>query len=277
MYAPDGPPDGRAALCALQPALNGIDRENGDPHGNTRGTARHHDGRQRELPGFTRHGILWCELPLHDFVRSEVTRGAWPVTGKRHGRPTEHGAHAAFLVQLTHDVDAARVFGLLAGGELLLALDLKQDFDALEGSGDERHGDSAEEAGGRDLGDGEGVVFDGGEGGYELLADIIAPEGDGDWNRTVHVSRRKVYFSRGDRWKQERNKLTHGRHTHQRSRHAGVQATSQALTSNGLADDVHGAAVHTLLGRLQTDLYKIKGVADDDGADAAHAAGHKGA
>ena len=55
-----------------------------------------------------------------------------------------------------------------------MALDLEEDFHALEGCGDDCLGDGGEEAGGADLGDGELAVFDGGEGLDELFADAVA-------------------------------------------------------------------------------------------------------
>jgi len=44
-----------------------------------------------------------------------------------------------------------------------------------------------------------------------------------------------------------------------------------------VARDVDGARVRAALGSLQPDLDEVKGVADDDGADAAEAAGDEGA
>lgn len=64
-------------------------------------------------------------------------------------------------------------------------MDLEEDLDALEGRGDECHWDGGEEAGEGDLGDCEGVVFDGGEAPDETFADIVAPEGDGDYGGLV--------------------------------------------------------------------------------------------
>lgn len=62
-----------------------------------------------------------------------------------------------------------------------MALQLQLDLDALEGRGDGGHGDGGEETGGGDLGDGEARGGDLGEGADEVLADVVAPEGDGDW------------------------------------------------------------------------------------------------
>jgi hypothetical protein len=51
---------------------------------------------------------------------------------------------------------------------------LQKDFHALERCRDDGLGDGGEEAGGADLGDGELIVFDGGEGRDELFADAVA-------------------------------------------------------------------------------------------------------
>lgn len=77
---------------------------------------------------------------------------------------------------MADDVEAVCVAGFFPGGEGFLALDLEEDFDALEGGGDEGHGDGGEEAGGGDLGDGEGGVGGGlgGEATDEGFADVIA-------------------------------------------------------------------------------------------------------
>lgn len=62
-------------------------------------------------------------------------------------------------------------------------MDLQNDLHALEGGGDGGHGDSGEEAGGGDLGDGEGAIgrSNGGDGSDEVFAEVITPEGDGDY------------------------------------------------------------------------------------------------
>jgi len=61
-----------------------------------------------------------------------------------------------------------------------LALDLEEDFDALEGGGYEGLRDGGEETGGGELADGEAGGGDGGEGADEAFAEVVAPEGYGD-------------------------------------------------------------------------------------------------
>ena len=181
MDALDRAADRGAALGRLQTRLDGVDRENGDPHSNTGGTTSSHNSRQRKRARETGLRVLGRQFPLHNLVCSEVGGGAGAVAGEGHGRATEDGANAALLVQLADDVNTARVLGLLAGSELLLALDLEEHLHALERGSDERHGDGGEETGGRNLCDGELVVVDGGEGLDELLANVIAPERNGNW------------------------------------------------------------------------------------------------
>ncbi len=79
---------------------------------------------------------------------------------------------------------------------------------------------------------------------------------------------------RGDR-REEGRGHTHGRDAHERRGDAGVQAAAQAILGDALPDDVHGARVDALLGGLEAHLDQVKGVADDDGAHAAEAAGDK--
>jgi hypothetical protein len=74
-----------------------------------------------------------------------------------------------------------------------------------------------------------------------------------------------------------RGELTHGRDTHQRCTHAGVQPAAQPVPRDAPAHDVNGGRVDAALGGLQADLDEVEGVADDDGADAAEAAGGQGA
>lgn len=171
---PDRPANRRSPLRALQAALDGIDGEDGDPHGHARGAARRHHGRQTQLPAPVAVGVDGRHRALDVFVRREVRGRAGPVARERHGRAAEHAADAAFFVQLAHDVEATGVAGLFAGGELLLALDLEEHFDAFEGGGDEGHGDGGEEAGAGDLRDAVLVVGDRGEGLDEAFAHVVA-------------------------------------------------------------------------------------------------------
>jgi len=159
----------------LQPALNRIHRKHGNPHGHPRRRPRRHDGRKAQLPRrLPRDTIHRRHPPLYRLVRREIRRRPGPVARQRHGATAKDAAHAALPVELADDVEAAGVFGLFAGFELLLALDLQQHFYALEGGGDEGLGNGGEEAGGGDLGDGEGVVFDGAEAGHEPFAEVVA-------------------------------------------------------------------------------------------------------
>ncbi len=77
--------------------------------------------------------------------------------------------------------------------------------------------------------------------------------------------------------REERGVLTHGGDANERRADTGIQALAQAIAGNALADDVDGRRVDARLGSLQADFDEVKGVADDDGADAAHAAGDEAA
>ena len=170
------------ALRSLQPALDGIDREHGDPHSHTGTGTRNGNRAQAKLAAsLAGNGILGRQRLLDVLVRGEVGGGTGTVARERGDGATEDGTDTALAVKLAHDVHAARVLGLFAGGKLLLALDLQDHLDALKGRGDGRHGDGGEEAGGGDLGDGQVAVGgDGGGGAHDLLAEVVAPEGDGD-------------------------------------------------------------------------------------------------
>lgn len=182
----DDAADGDVALGGLQAGLDGVNGENGDPHGNTRSSSSACHSSQAELAaGLASNRIDGGQTALDILVGGEVGGGTGTVTGEGGGGASEDAADAALAVELADDVDSAVVLGLLAGGQLLLALDLQNDLDALERGGNRRHGDGGEETGGGDLGDGEALGPDGGDGGDELLAEIVAPEGDGDWGGDV--------------------------------------------------------------------------------------------
>ena len=87
---------------------------------------------------------------------------------------------------------------------------------------------------------------------------------------------RGVSFGEARRQKGEGEGRTHGRDTHERRGDAGVETAAQAVLGDALPNDVHGARVDALLGGLEAHLDQVKGVADDDGAHAAEAAGGKG-
>lgn len=179
--ATDDAADGDVALGGLEAGLDGVDGEDGDPHGDTGGGAGAGDGHEAELAaGLAGLGVDGGHAALDVLVGGEVGGGAGPVAGEGGDAAAEDAAHAALLVQLADDVDAAVVLGLLAGRERLLALHLEDDLDALKGRGDGRHGDGGEEARGGDLANRQAVGADGGGGADDLLADVVTPEGDGD-------------------------------------------------------------------------------------------------
>lgn len=169
------------ALGGLQARLDRVHGEDGDPHGDTSsGAGGSHGGQTQLARWLPRDGILGAELALDVLVGGKVGGGAGPVAGEGGGAAAEDAADAAFAVELADDVEAAAVLGLLAGGELLLALNLEDDLDALKGGGDHGHGDGGEEARGRDLADGVALGGDGRDGADDLLAEVVAPEGHGD-------------------------------------------------------------------------------------------------
>ncbi len=150
---------------------------------------------------------------------------------------------------MSHDIYAAGVFGFFAWSELFLALDLKQDFDALKRGGDERHGDGGEEARGADLADAvlRDSVLVGNR--REVLdkgfADAVAPEGDHE----------------------------HGGYADEGGGDAGIEASGQSFAGDGFACHVEGGFVDAAFGGLHAHFDEVEGVADDDSADAADAAG----
>lgn len=178
---PDDTAERDVALSRLQAGFDCVDGEDGDPHGNTSSGTGAGDGCETQLAaGLSGVGVDGSELALDVLVRGEVGGRTRTVTGEGGGTTTEDTAHASLAVQLLDDVEAAAVLGLLAGGELLLALDLEDDLDALKGGRDGRHGDGREEAGGRGLRDGEPLGGDLADASDDLLAEVVTPEGDGD-------------------------------------------------------------------------------------------------
>lgn len=180
----DDAADGDVALGGLQARLDGVDGEDGDPHGDSGGGTGAGDGGQAELAaGLAGGRVDGGQAALDVLVGGEVCGAPGPVAGQGCGAAAEDGAHAALAVQLAHDVQAAVVARLLARGEALV-LDLQDDLYALEGGGDGGHRDGGEEARGRDLGNGEGAVGGGlGRAADDGLAQVVAPEGDGDCAR----------------------------------------------------------------------------------------------
>lgn len=254
------------ALGGLEARLDGVDGEDGNPHGNTGSTTGGDDGADAEVAGgLAGDGVLGAEGALDVLVGGKVGGGAGAVAGEGGDAAAEDGADAALLVELADDVEAAVVFGLLAGAEGLLALDLEDDLDALKGGGDGGHGDGGEETGGGDLADGEAVWADLGDAADYLLADTVAPEGDGDCGRGGLVwgaARKRVH-----------GKLTHGSDADEGRADTGVETSAQTIAGNALLDDVNGGRVDAALGGLQADLDEVKRVADDDGADTTDGAG----
>lgn len=173
--------EGDVAFGRLEARLDGVNGEDGDPHGDAGGTTGGDDGAEAQVAGgLAGDGVLGAEPALDVLVGGEVRGGAGPVAGESGDAAAEDGAQAALTVELADDVDAAAVLWLLAGGKRLLALNLENNLDALKGGGDGGLGDGGEEAGGGDLADGEAVGADAGDAADNLLADTISPERNGD-------------------------------------------------------------------------------------------------
>lgn len=171
----DGP-DTHVPLGRLQPTLDRVDGEDGDPHGHARGATCTRNSEQTQVAlGFSGGRVAGRQAPLDILVGREVRRAAGSVSREGGHAPAEDGADPALGVELAHDVDAAFVFRLLARLETL-ALDLQDDFHALKGGGDGRHGDRAEESGGGDLRYREALGAGRRDGCHELLAHVVAPE-----------------------------------------------------------------------------------------------------
>lgn len=138
---PDDAAQGDVALRGLQTGLDSVDGEDGDPHGDAGGGTGARHGGQAELAGGLALGVLGAHLALDVLVGGEVGGAAGTVPGEGGDAAAEDAADAALAVELADDVEAAVVLWLLAGSELLLALHLEDDLDALEGGGDGGHGD----------------------------------------------------------------------------------------------------------------------------------------
>lgn len=181
------------ALGGLQARLDGVDGEDGDPHGHTGSGTGAGNGRQAQLAGgLSGDGILGAQDALDVLVGGEVGGRSGTITSKCGHAAAEDAAQASLGVQLADDVDTTVVLGLLAWRKLLLALDLQNDLDALKGRGDGRHGNRREETSRGDLGDGEAVRADGGRGRDDLLAEVVAPEGDGNWRQVTEWEKSAV-------------------------------------------------------------------------------------
>lgn len=92
-----------------------------------------------------------------------------------------------------------------------MALDLEEDLDSFEGSGDGCHGDGGEETCGGNLGDGKLVIVNNRELADQILSYIITPERNGDF------SSRQYFSIRGTG-----EQLTHGSNTHQRCTNTSI-------------------------------------------------------
>ena len=174
--------DRHVALGCLESALDCVDREDGDPHRHAGGgTCAGDSGQTQFSVGLSSDRVLGRQLSLDVLVRGEVGGGSRAITGQGGRGATEDGSDTAFLVELPYDIQAAAVLGFLAGRELLLALDLQHDLDALKGGGDGGHRNGGEETGCRDLGDREGAIRTGlRNAAHEVLAHVVTPEGDRD-------------------------------------------------------------------------------------------------
>lgn len=179
---------GDVALGSLEARLDGVDGEDGNPHGDTGGATGSDDGTNAEVAGgLAGDGVLGAKSALDVLVGGKVRGGTRAVTGESSDAAAENGAHTTLLVELADDVETAAVLGLLARGEGLLTLDLEDDLDALKGGGNGRHGDGGKETSGGDLADGEAVRANRGDVADYRLADTIAPEGNGDWKIQVNT------------------------------------------------------------------------------------------
>ena len=94
--------DGRFPLRALQPALDRVDGEHGDPHGHAGAGARDRDGPETEFRGssvWVRAVVFWRgHFALHVLVGGEIGGAAGPVASERHGRAAEDAADSALPV-----------------------------------------------------------------------------------------------------------------------------------------------------------------------------------
>lgn len=144
--------DGNISLGSLEARLDGIDREDGDPHGDTSGATGAGDGHETQLAlWFPRGRITGGESALDVLIGGEIGGTPRTITGECGGRAAKDRPQAALGIKLADDVDSALVFRLLAWLETL-ALDLQYDLDPLEGRRDGCHGDRAEETRRGDLG-----------------------------------------------------------------------------------------------------------------------------
>jgi hypothetical protein len=75
--------DGRVSLGTLQAALDGVDREDRDPHGNTGRATSRHDGGNAELARLAVL-VLGRQPALDRLVRGEVDGRTGPVARQSH-------------------------------------------------------------------------------------------------------------------------------------------------------------------------------------------------
>ncbi|TLS29179.1 hypothetical protein PpBr36_00103 [Pyricularia pennisetigena] len=159
IQALDDTTDRDIALSSLQPALDGVNREDRDPHGDSSRRAGTCDGHQAQLPTrLASDRVDGGQLPLDVLIRSKVCRRPGAVTRQRRHAAAEDRSHSAFLIQLPYYVETTAVARLLAGCELLLTLDLQDHLYTLKWCRDGSHWYGGEEAGGGNLCYGERPV-----------------------------------------------------------------------------------------------------------------------
>lgn len=286
------------ALGSLQTRLDSIDGEDGDPHGDTGSSSGAGNCRQTQLASrLSGNSILGAQFALDVLVGGEVGGGSRTIAGKSGDAAAEDAAQTALAVQAAGDVETTAVLGLFAGGESLLTLDLEDDLDALKGGGDGGHGDGGEETGGGNLSNRQAVRADGGGGRDELLAEVVSPEGNGNWEEltnwvlwencnclylggeqkrhrldqlaslTITNPSATLMANKRKSIKRMTVKLTHGRNTNQRRTHTRIQSPPQSIPGNTLPYDINGRRVDAALGSLQAHLDQVKRVANNNGTD----------
>jgi len=218
VHRPDGTSNGRSAFSTLHPRLDGINREHRNPHGDTGGTTSSQHSRHGQFARDVPPLILRSQAAFDVFVGGKVRGGSGTVTRQGHGTTTENTAQTTLLVQLFNDVQSAGVFRLLAGWRRVLALDLEENLDTLEGGGDQGHGDRGEETGGGDLVDGElgSVVFDAHlrKAADDCFTQVVTPEANSDCTGTTLA---RLASTTG-------NRLTHRSNTNKRRRNTSIQS-----------------------------------------------------
>ena len=249
----------RPTRVTLQSRLDRIDREDGDPHGNTSTTTGGYNRRNRKFTGSIPVLIGRRQHSLNVLVRGKVGSGTGTITGQSHGAASKHATDSTFLIQLPHDVQTARVLGLLAGRRRVLALDLQKDLDPLKGSCYQGHGNGGEEPSRRDLGYGElrGPIFhgDGRCGADNRFAQIIALllatrqtpvlcHVDLFAQPTQKLTATESTLADEKNCRERNGLLTHRRHPHQWSRDTSIQALRMLSIQQHTIVQVTLACIH---------------------------------